>query len=50
MGYHAVCIDTEGNVFGLFEDDPQAKWKEASQANPELSGLYVIIFALPAEM
>jgi hypothetical protein len=25
MGYHAVCIDTEGNVFGLFEDDPQAK-------------------------
>ncbi len=25
MGYHAVCMDTGGNVFGLFEDDPQAK-------------------------
>jgi predicted enzyme related to lactoylglutathione lyase len=25
MGYFAVCIDTEGNVFGLYENDPKAK-------------------------
>jgi predicted enzyme related to lactoylglutathione lyase len=25
MGYFAVCMDTEGNVFGLWESDPQAK-------------------------
>ncbi len=25
MGYFAVCIDTEGNVFGLYENDPTAK-------------------------
>ncbi len=25
MGYFAVCMDTEGNVFGLYEDDPRAK-------------------------
>ena len=25
MGYFVVCLDTEGNVFGLWEDDPQAK-------------------------
>ena len=25
MGYFAVCMDTEGNVFGLWEDDPEAK-------------------------
>lgn len=25
MGYFAVCMDTEGNVFGLYEDDPKAK-------------------------
>lgn len=25
MGYFAVCMDTEGNVFGLWEEDPQAK-------------------------
>ena len=25
MGYFAVCMDTEGNVFGLWEADPQAK-------------------------
>jgi predicted enzyme related to lactoylglutathione lyase len=25
MGYFAVCMDTEGNIFGLWEDDPQAK-------------------------
>ncbi len=24
MGYFAVCMDTEGNVFGLWEDNPQA--------------------------
>jgi len=24
MGYFAVCMDTEGNVFGLWEEDPQA--------------------------
>ena len=24
MGYFALCMDTEGNVFGLWEDDPQA--------------------------
>ena len=25
IGYFALCMDTEGNVFGLWEDDPQAK-------------------------
>ena len=25
MGYFALCMDTEGNVFGLWEEDPQAK-------------------------
>jgi predicted enzyme related to lactoylglutathione lyase len=25
MGYFAVCMDTEGNIFGLWEADPQAK-------------------------
>lgn len=24
MGYFAVCMDTEDNVFGLWEDDPAA--------------------------
>jgi predicted enzyme related to lactoylglutathione lyase len=24
-GYYALCMDTEGNAFGLWEDDPQAK-------------------------
>lgn len=25
MGYFAVCMDTEGNVFGLWEEDPKAR-------------------------
>ncbi len=25
MGYFALCMDTEGNVFGLWEDDQQAE-------------------------
>ncbi|PLX86701.1 MAG: glyoxalase [Desulfuromonas sp.] len=25
MGYFAVCLDTEGNHFGLWEDDPGAE-------------------------
>jgi predicted enzyme related to lactoylglutathione lyase len=25
MGYFAVCMDTEGNAFGLWEADTQAK-------------------------
>ncbi|VVB70927.1 Uncharacterised protein [uncultured archaeon] len=25
IGYFAICMDTEGNVFGIFENDPQAK-------------------------
>jgi predicted enzyme related to lactoylglutathione lyase len=25
MGYFALCMDTEENVFGLWENDPQAK-------------------------
>jgi predicted enzyme related to lactoylglutathione lyase len=25
MGYLANCMDTEGNVFGLWEENPQAK-------------------------
>jgi len=25
LGYAAVCLDTEGNTFGLFEDDPSAQ-------------------------
>jgi predicted enzyme related to lactoylglutathione lyase len=25
MGYFAICMDTEGNVFGLYENDPHAK-------------------------
>ena len=25
LGYAAVCMDTEGNTFGLFEDDPSAQ-------------------------
>jgi uncharacterized protein len=25
MGYYALCMDTEGNIFGLWEADPQAK-------------------------
>ena len=24
IGYHAYCRDTEGNVFGIMEDDPKA--------------------------
>jgi predicted enzyme related to lactoylglutathione lyase len=24
-GYFALCMDTEGNIFGLWEDDPRAK-------------------------
>jgi uncharacterized protein len=23
MGYYALCMDTEGNIFGLWENDPQ---------------------------
>jgi len=25
MGYFVVCMDTEGNVFGIWEEDSQAK-------------------------
>jgi predicted enzyme related to lactoylglutathione lyase len=25
IGYHAYCMDTEGNIFGLMENDPLAK-------------------------
>jgi len=25
VGYHAYCQDTEGNVFGIMQDDPSAK-------------------------
>jgi predicted enzyme related to lactoylglutathione lyase len=25
MGYYALCMDTEGNIFGLWEADAQAK-------------------------
>jgi predicted enzyme related to lactoylglutathione lyase len=25
MGYFALCMDTEGNIFGLWENDPLAK-------------------------
>jgi hypothetical protein len=25
VGYFAMCLDTEGNPFGLMEDDPDAK-------------------------
>ncbi len=25
MGYLAVCLDTENNTFGLWEDNPEAK-------------------------
>ena len=25
IGYFALCTDTEGNIFGLWEDDPHAK-------------------------
>jgi predicted enzyme related to lactoylglutathione lyase len=25
MGYFVVCMDTEGNIFGLWEEDPKAK-------------------------
>lgn len=25
VGYHAYCMDTEGNPFGIMENDPQAK-------------------------
>jgi predicted enzyme related to lactoylglutathione lyase len=25
MGYFATCVDTEGNRFGLFENDPSAE-------------------------
>ncbi len=24
-GYYALCLDTEGNVFSLWEDDPHAE-------------------------
>ncbi|MDD1668191.1 MAG: VOC family protein [Methanomicrobiales archaeon] len=26
VGYHALCQDPEGNVFGIMEMDPGAKW------------------------
>ena len=26
VGYHALCEDPEGNVFGIMETDPEAKW------------------------
>ncbi len=25
-GYYALCQDSEGNIFGLWEDDPEAKY------------------------
>ena len=25
-GYYALCMDTEGNIFGLWEDDQQAEY------------------------
>jgi uncharacterized protein len=25
MGYFTLCIDTEGDIFGLWENDPQTK-------------------------
>ena len=25
-GYYALCMDTEGNIFGLWEEDPEAKY------------------------
>lgn len=25
VGYSAYCVDTEGNLFGLFQNDPSAK-------------------------
>jgi hypothetical protein len=26
VGYHALCQDPEGNIFGIMELDPAAKW------------------------
>lgn len=25
IGYHTYCEDTEGNIFGIMQDDPSAK-------------------------
>jgi uncharacterized protein len=25
-GYYALCMDSEGNIFGLWEEDPEAKY------------------------
>ncbi|MFQ6133586.1 MAG: hypothetical protein ACE5R4_16215 [Armatimonadota bacterium] len=25
VGYHTYCKDTEGNVFGIMQDDPSAQ-------------------------
>jgi predicted enzyme related to lactoylglutathione lyase len=25
LGYYAYCEDTEGNIFGIFENEPSAK-------------------------
>ena len=27
VGYHALCQDPEGNIFGIMEIDPSAKWE-----------------------
>ena len=25
VGYHSLCLDTEGNAFGVLQEDPEAK-------------------------
>ncbi|HXW99194.1 MAG TPA: VOC family protein [Methanomicrobiales archaeon] len=32
VGYHALCQDPEGNVFGIMELDPAAKWTAEEEA------------------
>ncbi|MDD1671065.1 MAG: hypothetical protein LUQ67_07150 [Methanomicrobiales archaeon] len=31
VGYNALCQDPEGNVFGIMEMDPAAKWTPAEE-------------------
>jgi hypothetical protein len=38
VGRHALCRDPEGNVFGIMEMDPSAKWTPEEEAKIRRGG------------
>ena len=38
VGHHALCQDPEGNIFGIMEMDPSAKWTPEEEAKIRRGG------------